>query len=225
MKKISLKSTLSALILLFTIAGCEEIIEEPEIEEEKSVQELVDQYFTQEQQDMANTAKEASYLTDDERDVIFFCNLARLDGKAFCDALLDIRDSDNSYEKSLVETLDTTKDVPMLYPNEQLCKASAAHAEDIGPKGLVQHASSDGTKTFDRVRQYYNSGTMAENIAAGNGKALAIVRQLLVDQGIESLGHRKNILSAKYNRIGVAIRPHSTYKYCCVQDFSDNAGD
>jgi hypothetical protein len=225
MKKVPIKKILSALFLLFTMAGCEEIIEEPEIEEEKSVQELVDQYFTQEQQDMANTAKEVSYLTDDERDVIFFCNLARLDGKAFCDALLDIRDSDNSYEKSLVETLDTTKDVPMLYPNEQLCKASAAHAEDIGPKGLVQHASSDGTKTFDRVRQYYNSGTMAENIAAGNGKALAIVRQLLVDQGVESLGHRKNILSAKYNRIGVAIRPHSTYKYCCVQDFSDDTGE
>lgn len=39
--------------------------------------------FTQEELDKANTAKDATYLTDDEKLVIFYMNLARLDGVKF----------------------------------------------------------------------------------------------------------------------------------------------
>lgn len=223
---------LSALILLFAIAGCEKNVDEPtdtdsgkEIADDFNPSERISQYFTQEQQDMANTAKDVSYLTDEEKQVIFYCNLARLDGRAFSDALLNLRNTKDTCEKSLVETLDTTKDIPLLYPNEQLCNAAAAHASDIGTNGLLQHASSDGTATFDRIRQYYNGNAVSENIAAGNGNAFKIVRQLLIDQGVSEYGHRKTILSPKYCRIGVAIHEHTKYKFCCVQDFSDDKGD
>ena len=230
MKKQFFKNLLPVLFLLFAVAGCEKLLDEPSDEDDNTVEEIdplqfVDQYFTQEQQDMANTAKDVSYLTDEEKQVIFLCNLARLDGRAFCDALLNLRNSEDTCEKSLVETLDTTKDVPMLFPNEQLCNASAAHASDLGTNGLVQHESSDGTKPFDRIRQYYHGNAMAENVAAGNGNAFKIVRQLLIDRGSATYGHRKAILSSKYCRIGVAINEHTKYKFCCVQDFSDDKGD
>ena len=225
MKKSFFIKLLFSLFLVVSTTGCEKLFDEPEPEEDNDPQEKINQYYTQEQQDIANTAKDVLYLTEEEKKVIYFCNLARLNGSAFSDALLNIRESDDNYEKTLVEALDTTKDLPMLIPNEQLCKASAAHAEDIGPKGLIQHPSSDGTKTFDRVKQYYHGHAMAENISAGYDKAFYIVRQLLIDRNTPSLGHRKTILSPNYDRIGVAIRPHTTYNYCCVQDFSDDAGD
>ena len=113
----------------------------------------------------------------------------------------------------------------MLIPNENLCKASRAHVNDIGPKGLVQHNSSDGTATFTRVKKYYKGGQMGENIQFGPSDPLKIVRQLLIDQNTESLGHRKNILGDAYTRIGVAIGSHKTYGSMCCQDFSDAAGD
>lgn len=182
--------------------------------------------FSQEQIEMANTAKSAQYLTENEKLVVAYCNLARLDGKAFADAFLaDLKTSNNSYEKSLIETLESIKGLPMLVPNEQLCKAAESHANDIGPKGERGHNSTDGTSFADRVRSFYSGNAVAENISYGYDDALKIVRQLLIDDGIESLGHRKNILGDKYCRIGVAIRYHKTYKNCCVQDFSDSNGD
>lgn len=182
--------------------------------------------FTQEELDKANTAKDATYLTDDEKLVIFYMNLARLDGAKFTDAYLaDLKGSSKTYEKSLVEDLKKSKDKKMLIPNENLCKASRAHVNDIGPQGLVQHNSSDGTKTFDRVAKYYNGGAMAENISFGYSDPLQIIRQLLIDEGNEKVGHRKNILGDAYTRVGVAIGEHSKYRNMCCQDFSDAAGD
>lgn len=186
----------------------------------------ISKYFTQSQINAATTFSSADYLTDEEKNVIFYCNLARLDGKAFVEAFLsDLKTSQDSYEKSLIDTLVTVKDFPMLVPNKKLSEAAEYHANDIGKAGVVQHESTDGTKTFDRIRQYYQGGYMAENISCGYSDALSIVRQLLIDKGVESLGHRKNILGNNYTRIGVAIREHATYRHCCVQDFSDARGD
>ena len=33
------------------------------------------------------------------------------------------------------------------------------------------------------------------------------------------MGHRKNILSEEFNSVGVAIRPHKSYRVNCVTDF------
>lgn len=224
MRQSFLVKVLIASVLLFSTTGCVDIFNNFLFDDEEDVdpQVYIDQYFSQELQDKANTAKDVSYLTDEEKKVIFLCNLARLDGKKFADALFDdLRDSKNSYEKSLVETLDTTKNLPMLKPNEQLCKAAAFHAEDIGANGLVQHNSSDGTPTFTRIAKYYKGTAMGENISSGYKEAIFIMCQLLIDDGVPSLGHRKNILSRLYTKIGTAIRPHKKYDYCCVQDFSN----
>ncbi len=183
-------------------------------------------YFTIMQLDSANTAKDAKYLTDAEKLVIQYCNLARMNGSAFNNAFLaDLLSSNNSYEQSLVDTLKNIADKPLLYPNEQLCKAAEYHANDIGPEGKTGHNSSDGTNFAVRVRSFYNGGWVAENISYGHDNALEIVRQLLIDKDVASLGHRKNILNENYCRIGIAIRYHKTYKHCCVQDFSDDQGD
>ena len=50
-----------------------------------------------------------------------------------------------------------------------------------------------------------------------NGKDL--VNQLLVDQDVPSLGHRDNILNAKYTKIGVGVDAHPTYETVVVVDY------
>lgn len=216
---------LCAVIFLFTTTGCTDIFIFNDLlfddEEEIDPQIYIDQHFTKEQQDKANTAKDVTYLTTEEKTLIYFCNLARLDGKSFSDAFFnDFRESDNYHEKSLVETLDTIKDYPMLMPNEQLCKAAAYHVNDIGPKGLTGHQSSDGTSTLDRVSRYYKTSAMGENIAYGDGNAFHITYRFLLDKNVLPPGHRKNILKYKHARIGVSIGPHTEYTVCCVMDLS-----
>lgn len=182
--------------------------------------------FTDAQVAKANTAKDATYLSQTEKDVILYCNLARLDGQTFANQYLGkLKGSSNSYEQSLLSDLAKVKNLPMLKSNSKLAKAAKYHVDDIGPKGLVQHESSDGTNCGNRVRKYYKGGYIGENIDFGRSSAMDIVLDLLIDDGIESLGHRKNILNGNFSRIGVSIGSHKQYQYCCVQDFADDAGD
>lgn len=182
--------------------------------------------FTSAQIAKANTVGKASYLSDEEKLVIVYCNLARLDGATFVSSYLsDLRNSSNSYERSLLKELPQIKNLPMLYPNQKMYNAAKYHVNDIGQKGLVQHNSSDGTGFVKRLRGFYDGGFIAENISFGYDGALDIVRQLLIDSGVEGCGHRRNILGERYTRIGTAIGDHKEYDFMCVQDFSDSQGD
>ena len=182
--------------------------------------------YTEAQLKAANTAENVSYLSKEEKLVVYYMNLARMDGKMFIETYLkDLKSSNKIDEKSLIEELSIIKGLPMLYPNQKLCEAASFHAKDIGDAGLVQHESSDGTSPGERIKRYYNGGAMAENVSCAFEDGMNIVMQMLVDEGIENHVHRANILNPKFNRIGVSIHSHSKYNYCCVQDFSDEAGE
>ncbi|MEN8122076.1 MAG: CAP domain-containing protein [Bacteroidota bacterium] len=174
----------------------------------------------------ANTAKDVPYLSKTEKDVILYMNLARLDGNWFIEHVYNKKTNlvstfSSSYRKSLIKDLKKVKDLPMLKPAKGLTKAARYHAKDMGKKGKIGHNSSDGTTTFERIKKYAKGGYMAENCQYGHQAALDIVLDLLVDDGISSLGHRKNILSSNFSYVGVAVEPHKVYRVNCVQDFSD----
>jgi uncharacterized protein YkwD len=104
-----------------------------------------------------------------------------------------------------------------------LNKAAKAHADDIGPKGLTQHNSSDGTTFGIRIKKYVETdGNIAENISFGSLKtARKIMIQLIVDDGVPSRGHRVNILNANYKYVGFGWGSHSVYKNMCVMNFAN----
>lgn len=182
--------------------------------------------WTKDKKDQANTAKNADYLSDNEKKVVFFMNLARLDGKLFCETYLDKYvdenglDKNNDYIKSLYKDLKKCKDLPMLKPTKNLTKAARFHAKDMGKLGKTGHNSSDGTSFSNRLKKYVKATTIGENCQYGYNDPLAIVMDLLIDEGIVSLGHRKNILNPEYLFIGTAIEDHTDYKWNCVQDFA-----
>ncbi len=183
--------------------------------------------WTSAEKTKANTAKNESYLMQDEKDIIYLMNLARIDGRKFAKTYLDDYVADNGLKKtnkyiqSLYKDLKNVSDGGVLYSSENLYKSAKFHAKDMGETGQVGHSSSDGTSTFKRIKRYATGGSMAENCSYGYQKALDIVMQLLIDENVSSLGHRKNILSNSYRAVGVSIEPHQTYRFNCVQDFSD----
>lgn len=176
--------------------------------------------WTKEELAMANTAANAD-MSQTDRDIIFYCNLARMDGERFWDTYAKeyLKGQSNGYIKSLEKDLKGVKGLAMLYPELGLYKACKAHCEDMRDKNFFDHNSSDGTKTFDRIEKYYKGFSNAENIAAGHNKAIDIVMMWLVDEGIESLGHRKNILNVKSVCCGVCTMEHPKWRYCSTMDF------
>lgn len=130
--------------------------------------------------------------------------------------------SENKYVVSLIAELKAGRKMGTVQLSPIISKISKAHATDMGSRGKVGHNSSDGT-TFDkRLRQKAKAGgAIGENCDYGNEKPIDIVMSLLIDDGIESLGHRKNILEPRFKWIGIAIEPHKKYRISCVMDFAE----
>lgn len=171
----------------------------------------------------ANTAKNASYMKEEEKKVVLYCNLARMNGRKFIKTFVlpHVGRQRNTYINSLIRDLNRTKNKKMYLPNQKLYQAAQYHANDMGKTGKMAHSSSNGTSFSKRIYKFYSrAGAIAENCGYGNKNALGFVMQLLIDEGVPSLGHRKNILADNYKSIGVSIRPHKKWGANCVQDFS-----
>lgn len=181
--------------------------------------------WTEAEIEKANTAAQDASLTQQEKDLVLLMNLSRLNGRKFWNTLaqpyLAGTGEDNRFTRSLVTDLEKVANLTMLNTCTGLFQSARAHALDMGRTGEIGHDSTDGTRCFDRVRKYYNkSVAMAENCSYGYADAMDILMQLLVDEGVPSLGHRKNILSPAYQLVGLSIQRHKTYQWNCVMDFA-----
>jgi uncharacterized protein YkwD len=158
--------------------------------------------------DSANSAKNESYLTDKEKEIFYYLNLVRMNPKLFADTFLkDLKNSSDDYERSLFDELQKLKPLPVLMPNRNLYESAQCHARETGERGLVTHERYKCEEFFMGECCYY-----------GETGASGIVISLLVDEGIESLGHRRICLD-DYTQLGVSIQPHKTYGENCVMDF------
>ena len=164
-------------------------------------------------------------VPDTPEEVLKLINEARTDPQVFLQARLlpylkEHEMENNTFAKSLVDDLKSAKKINPLQASPLLEKTARAHAIDMGSKGTVGHDSSNGTSFVDRVRKKIKTGMIAENCDYGNSDPLDIVMSLLIDDGIASLGHRKNLLHPALNWIGIAVEKHKSYGTNCVMDFA-----
>lgn len=196
--------------------------------------------WTQEELDNANTARNTDYLNEEEKQIVFYMNLARTDGRKFFETYFqDFADAYNTdmqrysnyndlkvnrrdrYYRGLQEDLMEIKDLPLFSPDETLTWVAQQHAKDLSKNNKAGHNSTDGRTVKDRISKFYPRRAMAENLAFGFSKGLANVCMLLLDKNVPDLGHRKTILGTNYqlSLVGVNIRTHPGYRYCAVIDF------
>jgi uncharacterized protein YkwD len=167
-----------------------------------------------------------AYSQDNVNEVLNLLNEVRTDPSAFLNTRLipylkENPMEENDYVKSLMEELKSRHPIGALALSPVLSALSKGHAMDMGKKGTTGHTSSNGTSFADRVRKKVKGGMIGENCDYGNDTAIDIVMSLLIDDGIQSLGHRKNILNTQFHFIGIAIEPHKTYGTNCVMDFAE----
>jgi uncharacterized protein YkwD len=189
---------------------------------------------------LANTARDVDYLSTEEKKIIFYMNLARMDGTRFFNTYFqDFVDAHNikmkrysnykdlkvnrydAYYRGLEQDLKRAKNLGILYPDETMTYVSDQHGKDMNKHNMIGHVSSDGRTMVNRIEKYYKNRGMAENLAFGFAGGLENVCMLLLDTGIPDVGHRKNILNTTLglNLVGVSIQPHPHYKYSATIDF------
>ena len=102
-----------------------------------------------------------------------------------------------------------------------LSAAANGHAVDLGTNGSTGHTGSDASTLAQRVARHgVWQGSLAENISYGHCEASAIVAELLIDDGVASRGHRRNLLADPFRVCGIALAPHSAWSWVCCIDFA-----
>ncbi len=95
-----------------------------------------------------------------------------------------------------------------------LTRAAKGHSADMAKYSYFSHTSRNGRSPWQRMRaQGYTYGS-AENIAAGQTTARAVVSAWM-----KSTGHRKNILTCSNKAIGVGVARGGSYRIYWTQDF------
>jgi uncharacterized protein YkwD len=104
----------------------------------------------------------------------------------------------------LVNRLRVHNGVPRLLASRRLSRAARSHSADVMRRGLLDHASSDGTAMFDRVRRYFPARCAGETLAAVHGSQA--VAGTVVRLWMASPAHRAIMLDGSFRRVGVGQR-------------------
>ena len=161
------------------------------------------------------------FLSGSELEVVRYMNEARTHPAQF--AARYIAPIHAQAARECVREMRTLRAMAPLERSIVLTHSAAAHAVDLGRTGDTSHEGSDGSNLNQRVERYGRwTGSIAENLTFGVESPLQIIVMLLIDEGVPSRGHRRNILNPKLRDVGVAIRPHRRFGTVCVQDFATN---
>lgn len=110
---------------------------------------------------------------------------------------------------------------PQLRLSGGLSRAARDHVSDQGKLGNIGHTGSNSSTPFERINRYGRwQKSAGENISYGATTASAVVRDLIVDDGIPDRGHRNNVFRSDYHIAGVACGYHKTYKIMCVINYA-----
>jgi uncharacterized protein YkwD len=219
------------LVFLALLVSCESIIMLPE--GSKPIP------YTWNKETVDTTAG-AEYLNDSERQVIIEINMVRTNPAEYARSFLaplrsyyrnkllrypgDVAVLTREGVRALdecMEELRVTKPLSALSPQKGLTLAARDHARDQAITGATGHAGRGDSTFSGRLNRYGQWDISAgEIIDYGHRDPRKIVTALLIDDGVSSRDHRRNLLNGSFKFVGVSVGAHNFYGYMCVIDFA-----
>ena len=98
----------------------------------------------------------------------------------------------------------------------QLTEAARAHSRDMLAQGYFAHENNEGKRPADRV-----SAAGVRWAVVGENLALAPTVDIAHQGLMKSPGHRENILSPQYHRVGIGVVDGGLHGKMFTQDFAD----
>lgn len=103
-----------------------------------------------------------------------------------------------------------------LEKDESLRDVARRHSEDMLHRGYFSHITPEGKTLADRLKE----GNV-KYIVSGENLALAPDAKTAMEGLMQSPGHKKNMLSDNYGRIGIGAMDGGEYGIIFTQNFSD----
>ncbi len=100
-----------------------------------------------------------------------------------------------------------------LAKDSKLDKFAQHYAQRMANEGFISHTTPEGLSFKDRIKMAEMFGEFGENLGYGTTLELAL-------NGLEnSASHRQNLLSAKWNRVGIGLAQNKKKEFYVVQVF------
>lgn len=102
--------------------------------------------------------------------------------------------------------LKAAKALPPYELRDGMVRGAKDHLADLRSTGKSGHRGSDGSLPEDRLSRYGTwTDSVGEDIVYQNWNARDSVVGLIIDDGVQNRGHRKNIFKTNFQVIGIAI--------------------
>jgi len=108
------------------------------------------------------------------------------------------------------------KGLKSLKADSQLTNLGRYYSDDMFKRGYFSHVDPNGLDPFDRMEK---AGIVFEH--AGENLALAPSVELAMQGLMNSPGHRANMLSDKYGKVGIGVIDGGIYGKMFTQEFTD----
>jgi uncharacterized protein YkwD len=109
---------------------------------------------------------------------------------------------DRSFESEVIELINKERikeGLDLLIEQSQLTQAARLHSQDMACNRFFSHISPSAGDVVARIAaQGYQYSTVGENIATGYNSPVSVVQDWM-----ESTGHRANIMNELYTQVGV----------------------
>jgi len=126
---------------------------------------------------------------------------------------------DSQAEQEMFKLVNTERIRNGLHPlsfDTQLSEVARAHSKDMFVRGYFSHFTPDGLSPFDRMEK---AGITYDH--AGENLALAPSTDLAMQGLMNSPGHRANILSPDFGKIGIGVIDGGVYGKMYTQEFTN----
>lgn len=179
-----------------------------------------------------DNARDLTYLSDNEKDMIKEINIVRTNPKSYIPYVKDYLHNseqllggfkngsftsknpntelylldDINAAKELIYLLETIEPVGILIPNKDMYKFSKKHVNYMIKNNKLEHSNLKMKMIYAENISYNDDGSMIKSLVA-----------FLVDGNVKSRGHRKTLLNINYTYISIAVKDNFI-----VQNFGGN---
>lgn len=126
---------------------------------------------------------------------------------------------DSEAEKKMLEMVNkerTSKGLMPLVMDESLRKVAQSHSKDMFARGYFSHNTPEGLSPFDRMAM-----SNISFIYAGENLALSPNVEVAMQGLMQSPGHRENILSSNFRKVGIGVIDGGMYGEMFAQEFTN----
>lgn len=126
---------------------------------------------------------------------------------------------DEEAERQMLEMVNKEREsrgIPALVFDQRLTSVARSHSKDMFERGYFSHYTPDGVSPFDRLAM-----ANIDYRYAGENLALAPNVMLAMQGLMNSPGHRENILSPNFKKVGIGVMDGGIYGEMFSQEFTD----